>query len=308
MVHPTGMHRHRALPTTLHARPFAITEAVDLGVGIGRLRGADLARPFRAVRSAHAATVDIPSLARSYATIMPPGQYFSYWTAAVLLGLRMPERVAGAGLDVAVHHPARAPRPRGVRGHELLPTTRIVTLAGGLRVSSAVDTWCQLARYLRVDDLIVMGDGLVCRTNPVATMDELVAAVTAWGHRPGVAALRKALPDIRVRTDSARETMLRLLVVRAGFPEPIVNFEVRNRFGAVLGLADLAFPEYRVLLEYDGGQHRDDEKQFHRDVERLDDFMEEKWRVIRVNKELMARRATLLHKVRTALTEAGWRG
>ncbi|TXN28646.1 hypothetical protein [Lacisediminihabitans profunda] len=195
-----------------------------------------------------------------------------------------------------------------MRGHELLPTTHIVTLPGGLRVSCAVDTWCQLARYLRVDDLIVMGDGLVCRTNPVATMDELVAAVAAWGHRPGVAALREALPDIRVRTDSARETMLRLVVVRAGFPEPIVNFEVRNRFGAILGLADLAFPEFRVLLEYDGGQHRDDEKQFHRDVERLDDFMEEKWRVIRVNKELMARRRTLLEKVRTALTEAGWRG
>ncbi len=260
------------------------------------------------MRSAQAATPDIRSLALSYATIMPPDQYFSHWTAAALLGLRMPEGATSAGLDVAVRHPSRAPRLRGVRGHELLPTTRVVALPGGLRVSSAVDTWCQLARYLRVDDLIVMGDGLVCRTNPVATMDELVGAVAAWGHRPGVAALREALPDIRARTDSARETLLRLLIVRAGLPEPIVNYEIRNQWGMVLGLGDLAYPEHRVLVEFDGGQHRDDERQFHRDIERLDDFMAEKWRVIRVNKELMARRAALLDKVRTALTEAGWRG
>jgi hypothetical protein len=302
------MPRHRALPTSLHARPFAVTEAIDLGVGVGRLRGADLTRPFRAVRSAHAASVDIPSLARSYATIMPPDQYFSHWTAAALLGLRMPERATPAGLDVTVPHASRAPRLRGVRGHELLPSARIVTLPDGLRVSSAVDTWCQLSRYLGVDDLIVMGDGLVCRTDPVATMDELASAVAAWAHRPGVAALRRALPDIRARTDSARETMLRLLIVRAGLPEPIVNYEIRNHWGAVLGLGDLAYPEHRVLVEYDGGQHRENEKQFHRDVERLDDFMEEKWRVIRVNKELMARPAALIGKVRTALTAAGWRG
>jgi len=36
--------------------------------------------------------------------------------------------------------------------------------------------------------------------------------------------------------------------------------------------------------------------------------MEEKWRVIRVNKSLMRQRATLLDKVRTALEAAGWSG
>ena len=35
--------------------------------------------------------------------------------------------------------------------------------------------------------------------------------------------------------------------------------------------------------------------------------MEEGWRVIRVNKGLMARRATLVGKVETALEQGGWR-
>jgi hypothetical protein len=34
--------------------------------------------------------------------------------------------------------------------------------------------------------------------------------------------------------------------------------------------------------------------------------MEERWRVIRVDKSLMRRRAALLHKVSTALRAGGW--
>jgi hypothetical protein len=249
-----------------------------------------------------------PDLAAAYATRMPPDQYFSHWTAAVLLGLRLPEGPLPSTLDVSVPSPRRAPRLKGVRGHELLSTIRTHTLPNGLRVSDAVETWCQLAVELSLDDLIVMGDGLVGRKNPLATVAELEAAVAEWGSRPGGPALRRALLEIRCRTDSARETMLRLFIVRAGFPEPVVNFEICNRFGAVIGLGDLAFPTYRVLLEYDGGQHRSDERQFHIDISRLDAFMEEKWRVIRVNKSLMQQRSTLLSKVRSALEAGGWSG
>ena len=254
---------------------------------------------------------EIADLAAAYATRMPPDQYFSHWTAAVLLGLRLPEfRVSRLldvrVLDVSVPSLRRAPRLRGVRGHELLPSVQIHTLPTGLRVSDAVETWCQLAAELPLDDLIVMGDGLVCRQSPFATVAELTAAVSDWGARPGGPALRRALLEIRCRTDSARETMLRLIIVRAGLPEPVVNFAICNRFGAVIGLGDLAYPSHRVLLEYDGGQHRSDERQFHIDISRLDAFMEEKWRVIRVNKSLMQQPSTLLNKVRKALEAGGW--
>jgi hypothetical protein len=74
--------------------------------------------------------------------------------------------------------------------------------------------------------------------------------------------------------------------------------------GAVIGLGDLAYPSYRVLLRIRWGQHRSDERQFHIDISRLDAFMEESGWVIRVNKSLMQRRSTLLGKVGTAL-EAG---
>jgi hypothetical protein len=43
-------------------------------------------------------------------------------------------------------------------------------------------------------------------------------------------------------------------------------------------------------------------RQYLRDIQRLDDLMEEGWRVIRVDKSLPARRATLFAKLRRALS------
>jgi hypothetical protein len=295
------MRRNHPLPQILASRPFSVREAAELGVGAGRLRGNDLSRPFHGTRIPGILPAEIADLAVAYASRMPSDQYFSHWTAAVLLGFRLPELRVQRALDVSVPSPRRAPRLRGVRGHELLPNVGISTLPSGLRVSDAVETWCQLATELSCDDLIIAGDGLVCRQSPLATLAELTAAVATWGTRPGSRALRRALPEIRSRTDSARETILRLIIVRAGLPEPIVNFAICNRFGVVIGLGDLAYPMYRVLLEYDGGQHRSDERQFHIDIARLDAFMEENWRVIRVNKSLLQKRSTLLDKVRRAL-------
>jgi very-short-patch-repair endonuclease len=90
-------------------------------------------------------------------------------------------------------------------------------------------------------------------------------------------------------------------------PEPEVNAPIRNRYGAIVAHADLAYPAQRVVIEYDGGHHRADERQYNIDIDRLDELMEEGWRVIRVNKNLLARRATLVGKVRTALAEADQR-
>jgi very-short-patch-repair endonuclease len=101
--------------------------------------------------------------------------------------------------------------------------------------------------------------------------------------------------------------MLRLLVTQAGFPEPEVNGVIVNSLGAPIAHGDLVFRGFRTILEYDGGHHREDERQFNVDIDRLDQLMEEEWRVIRVNKSLMSRRATLIGKIETALRRGGWR-
>lgn len=298
------MRRPSPLPEDLDSAPFSTKTARDAGISRQRTRAATLHSPYFGVRTHHppATTHD---RAAAYAQWMSPTQFFSHLTAAELLGLRLPEGFRPGALHVSSTPPARAPRSRGVIGHQ----TRLLgapTLVDGLRVSSAVDTWLALGSSLSIVDLIVMADGLLSRVRPATDLPALDAAVTGRAGRPGFHRLQAALRQVRANTDSARETMLRLVILRAGFPEPEVNGAIVNSLGAVTAHGDLVFREYRTILEYDGGHHRTSDSQFTIDVARLDELVEEGWRVIRVDKNLMARHATLIGKVETALTRHGW--
>jgi hypothetical protein len=297
------MPRPTPLPPTLPPS-FSYAGAIEVGVTPRRLRASDLEHPFRGVRSA-APISDTVALASTYAARMLEGQYFSHLTAAQLLGLRMPEGFYLTALHVTSVAPARAPRCRGVVGHQSEAVRTVER--HGLRMSGPVETWIASSAFLSVDNLVVMADGLVSRKAPVTTIAELADAVDAHTGRRGHARLAKALPQVRALTDSARETLLRLSLARAGYPEPEVNGAIVNRHGAVIAHGDLVFREYRTVLEYDGGQHRDDERQFDIDIERLDAIAQEGWRVIRVGKTLMHRPAVLLNRVSTALLAGGWR-
>jgi hypothetical protein len=295
----------KPLPADLSVRAFNTRTAGALGVSAARLRASDLEGTFHGIRTHAGDARSVLALALAYATKMPGDRHFSHFTAAVLLGLRMPEGFVAKSLHVTSIAPARAPEGRGVTGHQV-QTTSLVISPAGLRVTDPGQTWCDLAALLSVDDLIVMGDGLVRRINPPATLHQLADAVRSHEGKRGQRKLVEAFSQVRTGTDSARETMLRLLIVRNGFPEPEVNLAIVNEWGAVYAHADLAYPRYRTILEYDGDHHRTDERQFNIDIDRLDELMEDGWRVLRVNKSLMSRRATLLGKVEAALISGGW--
>jgi very-short-patch-repair endonuclease len=242
--------------------------------------------------------------ASAYAPRMTENQYFSHLTAAQLLGLRLPEQFYLVALHVTSTEPQRAPRARGIIGHQARTSSTVIV--NGMKVSDPVSTWLNCAAFLGVDELTVMGDGLVCRSHPAATLDQLRAAVRSWHGQRGFVRLQKALVQVRANTDSARETMLRLILERAGLPEPELNGAILNSQGAVIAHGDLVYRNYRVIVEYDGGQHRTDERQFDIDIERLDAVIAEGWRVIRVGRNLMRRHTVMVHTIRTALEAGGW--
>lgn len=289
------------LPESLSARGFTVDQGRQHGISRRRMRADDLRSPFYGVRSEGEA-LDVRARAVAYAAGMPSSQFFSHTTAAQLHGLRMPEGFRELSLHVTSLN--RAPRGAGVIGHH--SELAEIVLVDGLRVLSAVHTWCRLSASLGLDDLVVMGDGLVCRKKPLATMVQLQMAVSEYSGR-GCGKLRDALQLLRRGTDSARETALRLLVIRAGFPEPEVNGVILNSYGAEIAHGDLVFRDYRTILEYEGRQHSENARQFAIDIARLDDVMEARWRVIRVDRALMASRPTLLGKIGRALREGGWK-
>lgn len=190
-------------------------------------------------------------------------------------------------------------------GHRAL-SNQASTTVNGLPVGEPVWVWCQLSTVLSIRELIVMGDALVRRESPFATLDQLAAAVSNFSGHRGARKLRVALEAVRAGVDSPKETEVRLIIVEAGLPEPLVNATIRNSYGAFIALGDLVYPEYHILIEYDGAYHFANDQQLYHDIDRLDAVMEEKWRVVRLNKTHLRRPASIVAKVRTALLDAGW--
>jgi len=272
------------------------------------MRGSDLVQPFPGIRAPRHSPMTPTRLIAVYNERMSPENSFSHVTAALIHGLPLPLRFSRAmTIHVCSENPATRHGGRGVVGHHNVPGHIRIVVAHGFRVAAPVDTWCQLSTMLSLDELIMVGDALVRRINPLATMEQLRAAVARQSGRRGAKKLRAALEDVRPGVDSPKETELRLLLVRAGLPEPEVNGLIFNSVEAKIATGDLVYRLWRVLVEYDGGQHREDEEQYNWDIDRLDAIMESGWRVVRINKSHVGRRrATAIRRVEIALRDAGW--
>jgi len=299
------MRKRSELPRSLNPDGFTLADARAAGLSPKRTRANDLEIPFRGVRAVAGPENELIRRARAYAARMPAGHFFSHATAAQILGIPLPRRDT---LDVVLHvsaaAPERAPRVTGVIGHTVSFRPEL-WIADGLTVSSPVTTWCDLAITLDLDDLIAVGDYLLGSLNPPATLTELRNAVTdRFGNR-GTQRLKEALAWVRPRVESRQETRLRLLILRAGFPEPETNVYLPLRTGRKRVRGDLVYLRYRVLVEYDGEHHRTDNAQYARDVERLDDVMADGWRVIRVLKDTPT--TEILARLDDALRSRGWR-
>ena len=218
-----------------------------------------------------------------------PGDRLSHTSAATWLGVPLPR-----GLPPEVHVTSgdalAQVRRSGVRGHRDDDAWAMVR---GVPVSRPERLFIELGALLGLDDLVAAGDHLVHaprfaeRGRPWSTISRLELA--AEETRRGAHAARLALPHVRSGVESPMETALRLLLVRSGLPEPICGFELKDASGRRIGWFDLAWPERRVLGEYDGDQHRTSTTQYEKDIVRFDRAADARWRVLRVRAAGMTR-------------------
>ena len=82
-------------------------------------------------------------------------------------------------------------------------------------------------------------------------------------------------------------SMLRLLLVDAGLPEPEVNVRLLAPDGSFLAEGDLVYRSARLVLEYEGEHHRTDKKVFRSDIRRRERYEDAGWSVIRVTADDM---------------------
>ncbi|MBK0332583.1 hypothetical protein I8D64_14375 [Brachybacterium sp. MASK1Z-5] len=307
--------RRSSLPQSL-ATAFTVAEARALGIGAQRLRAPDVRRLSRGVYARTGEDVTVSDLARAFCSDAPDAVICGP-TAAELLGMPLPFRHLAREtglLDLAARTRRRhAPYVRwhqlGALGaHEVMET-------GGVRLTSRVRTLGDLSTLLDRDELTSVADHLLRhprfrfegRRRPYASLDELQGSVASRPGRRGNEALRAALDQARVGSDSPAETMLRLHLERAGLPEPQLNIAIVE--GTVdLGEPDLSWPEFRVCAEHEGPSHLTREQQ-ERDIARTEARLRHGWIEVRtVAADLRRAGNRAVSRVSDALLRHGWRG
>lgn len=105
---------------------------------------------------------------------------------------------------------------------------------------------------------------------------------------------------------SPPESHLRVRLVLAGLPRPVAQYPVRVSTGLILH-PDLAWPEFRVAVEYDGQWHSDADR-MHLDRRRLNQLVAAGWLVLHVTgRRLRKEFPVLVREIRAALVARGWR-
>ncbi|GLJ80989.1 hypothetical protein [Microbacterium imperiale] len=289
---------------------FGVAQARAAGVTRGRLGARDLEAPFHGVRARLAPARDtgdgplardraqrerVLRRAQAYARVAPEGAFFAGRTAAVLHGC--PVVHPADSLEVGVVAPGRAPRARGIHGIKVADHLVTIGELHGVRVVSAASAWAMLGRTASVRELIIAGDALVA-----------IPRGPGGGRMPHrrlctPAQLRAALPHIREGAMSPPETELRLDLVTAGLPEPMLDVEIRDDGGRLLGITELVYPDARVAIEVEGDHHRTSKRQWDRDLEKYATYTAAGWLVVRVTvSQVRSHRAVTL--VRRALAAA----
>jgi hypothetical protein len=297
------VHPRLVLPPALARRPFTVAEGRAAGLSPDDLRSPALRAPFRGVRVAAGLPESLALRCRSAALVLPASAAFDGVTAAALLDLPLPRHLDPVR-PVVVRVPPGGPEPR-VRGVRVRVGPVAPSSGRGLRVMSATECWAALAgdRRLTVDDLVVVGDALARR----GRLPRLRATVAAYAGRRDVRRLREALSLVRERVDSPQETRTRLLLVRAGVPEPVANVAVHAGDGSGwLFRPDLQWAGVKVALEYDGRDHVADDRRRSRDHARRELAERHGWQVlVAVSVDLGPGRAAFVRRVEDALRERG---
>jgi hypothetical protein len=97
---------------------------------------------------------------------------------------------------------------------------------------------------------VVVADDFLRRTlTTKAELRQLYKRVKDW---PGALILRLVIELADQKSESVGETLGRLLFRRMRLPRPVLQFEVFRPDGSLAGRTDWAWPEHRVLGEFDG--------------------------------------------------------
>ncbi|HET6561667.1 MAG TPA: hypothetical protein VFG72_07310 [Marmoricola sp.] len=213
----------------------------------GRRRGPAWVRVSHGVH--RPAEADPRTALDAWQLVLPLSGRFTHLTAAGIYEWWLPPLPDGLPVFTAQSDAdSRPQRPGLVAFRHADPETP--NLLEDLRVDPPEQVLLSCARHLSVVDLVVLVDAAL--HSGVTTTEALATA--ARPRRRGAPMLRKALGLADGRSESAWETLLRLLHGACGIEvEP--QHRLRDESGTEVARADLWLVGTNALHEYDGGEH-----------------------------------------------------
>ncbi|MFL6176277.1 MAG: hypothetical protein ACJ715_06460 [Ornithinibacter sp.] len=287
---------------TKHLLPPVYTlAAADVAELTRSQRQADGVRVFRGGYVSRSVELTLPLTVRAALQVLPEGALASHSTAGALLGAPVG---AGLPLDFTVRPGTYRARRLGLRIHVRSLGAGDEIRLDGLPTTSGAQTWLDLAAVLADDELVAVGDALW----RLGHLDAEILAerlARANGAR-GVVRARACAPLLSPLAMSRPESLLRYWLLTSPLPDPQPQVAIHDRWGRVVAHGDLGYPEWRVLLEYEGRQHADHE-QFGRDVDRYSLMGADGWLVLRFAGRHITGPTVVVERTRRALLSRGWR-
>jgi hypothetical protein len=228
----------------------------------------------------------------------PPGAVVSHQTAAALWKIEIPlqPRDQPAHLTVPPDSRARNRRDRRMHRGRLQPSD--VTRLWSLPVTTPERTWRDLAAVLAPQALLAVTDQLLAHRT---SRDELARMLAGHSSGRGAARARRVLPVASELAESPMESVLRWVLHAAGLPRPVLQHPIRNAAGLHLGRADLAWPDRKVLVEFDGDVHRE-RGVFVNDLRRQNLLVAAGWTILRFSSaDVLGHPEKVVAAVRAAL-------
>jgi len=250
-LQPVDVPRQPNVPLELRNSPFTLGEARAAGLTLSALKGKTWRRLGSELYCWRMWREDKWTLLSAWQRNLPEGAVFSGRTAAAIHGLDFEpanpvEVIVSTGSSLRSLH-GLVVRHCDLEDEELMTIRR-------LAVTTLERTLRDLCVQWPLEEVLVAVD--------MAVHIKLADRVSLWRHaqasvgRPGAKRLGD-LARLAEPAESPMETRLRWLLLQAGLPRPEVQADLHDRQGRFVGRADLYFPAGRLVVEFDGGNHRE---------------------------------------------------
>jgi very-short-patch-repair endonuclease len=212
--------------------------------------------------------------------------------------LALPQRAVVCGLSAAWLHGADVRRqndldvhagfPKGMRCRpraglvvcqETLDPADI-TVVDGVQVTTPLRTAFDCLRWLRATEGVVVADALAHAG--LVDVAELRAYFATKRRLRNLRVGQALLDWVEPKSESPMESRTRCRLLLHGFPRPVAQWVVVDDWGEFVARVDLAYPELKIAIEYDGAAHWEQRRA---DDRRRDALRALGWQVIVVSAE-----------------------